>query len=153
MTLPSGFDPENMVVINAPDGSPPGPGVDGPRLHPHLAGMLKKHQIVGVRFICSRIFKVNGLMQRRAPQAAVNPRFQICARSLCPGFGAFQNTGCILSDFMGLGKTFQVISSLHAFMSEGSLNPETHTTSPHLVDLSLPAGRKRPKVFSDGRRV
>lgn len=50
-----GFDPEDMVVVRQAQVLA---GVPPPRLHPHLARLLKKHQIDGVRFICSHVFDV-----------------------------------------------------------------------------------------------
>ena len=51
-----------------------------------------------------------------------------------------QNTGCILADFMGLGKTCQVISALCALCC---LPDESR---PLLVDMALPESRALPKV-------
>lgn len=61
---------------------------DSPAMvHPDISRALKEHQIIGARFIWSHI--------------SVGP----------DGFG------CILADYMGLGKTLQLIAVLHTFMT------------------------------------
>ncbi|OQR96130.1 transcriptional regulator ATRX [Achlya hypogyna] len=56
-------------------------------IHPDISRALKPHQIKGVRFLWSHI--------------SIGPK----------GFG------CILADFMGLGKTLQVVATVHTFLS------------------------------------
>lgn len=51
---------------------------------------------------------------------------------------------------MGLGKTFQVICTLHAFMSAGHPDEDTGLTSKYVKELVLPAGRRLPKVPPTG---
>ena len=72
----------------------------------------------------------------------------VCAGTCCHTrvdvagwFGGFaQNTGCILADFMGLGKTMQVISSLQVVFG---ISPETRRL---MVDMRFTDNRTRPKV-------
>ncbi|KDO26557.1 hypothetical protein SPRG_07959 [Saprolegnia parasitica CBS 223.65] len=56
-------------------------------IHPDISKALKPHQIKGVRFLWSHI--------------SIGPK----------GFG------CILADFMGLGKTLQVVATVHTFLN------------------------------------
>lgn len=64
------------------------------RLVPVLSKVLKPHQIDGVRFM-----------------------WQHASVGLCDGVN--EGLGCILADYMGLGKTIQVLSLLHAFLTVG----------------------------------
>jgi SNF2 family DNA or RNA helicase len=61
--------------------------LDDVRLLPQLTRVLKPHQVIGVRFLWKQITASNG------------------------------GQGCILADHMGLGKTLQVISLIHLFLS------------------------------------
>lgn len=76
-------------------------------VHPDITGKLKKHQIVGARFMWSHI--------------AVEPN----------GFG------CVLADFMGLGKTLQVITVVQAFLSAKKLDEDGYLMPRHKHVLIL----------------
>lgn len=81
-----------------PDGSTPtgAPGSESEPVYVHesIAGKLKKHQIIGAQFLWSHI--------------AFEPH----------GFG------CVLADFMGLGKTLQVITTVQAFLAKKRMNKD-----------------------------
>lgn len=76
-------------------------------VHEAITGKLKKHQIIGARFLWSHI--------------AVEPN----------GFG------CVLADFMGLGKTLQVITVVQAFLAKKRLNKDNMLVPRHKHVLIL----------------
>ncbi|GAB9476302.1 Transcriptional regulator atrx, partial [Globisporangium polare] len=76
-------------------------------VHEAITGKLKKHQVIGARFLWSHI--------------AVEPN----------GFG------CVLADFMGLGKTLQVITVVQAFFAKKRLNKEDMLVPRHKHVLIL----------------
>lgn len=88
---------EPLLCLNVRmDGSTP-TGVEGSEdapvfVHESISGKLKKHQVVGTRFLWSHV--------------GVEP----------DGFG------CVLADFMGLGKTLQVITVVQAFLARKRMN-------------------------------
>lgn len=75
--------------------------------HHEIAGRLKKHQIIGARFMWSHI--------------AAEP----------DGFG------CVLADFMGLGKTLQVITVVQAFLTAKKLDEDGYLVPRHKHVLIL----------------
>jgi SNF2 family DNA or RNA helicase/flagellar motility protein MotE (MotC chaperone) len=75
--------------------------------HHEIAGRLKKHQIIGARFMWSHI--------------AAEP-------------GGF---GCVLADFMGLGKTLQVITVVQAFLTSKRLDEDGYLVPRHKHVLIL----------------
>lgn len=103
---------ELRVCLNlGPDGAPPTgePGTeDAPVFtHPAIAGKLKPHQVIGARFMWSHV--------------AVEPN----------GFG------CVLADFMGLGKTLQVITVVQAFLALKKQTPDGDLVRRHKHVLIL----------------
>ncbi|KAJ0404817.1 hypothetical protein ATCC90586_000891 [Pythium insidiosum] len=75
------------VAADGEQGDADGDGEAPVYVHKDVSANLKPHQVKGARFLWSHV--------------AVEPH----------GFG------CILADFMGLGKTLQVITVVHAFLS------------------------------------
>ncbi|ETN08817.1 hypothetical protein PPTG_11635 [Phytophthora nicotianae INRA-310] len=89
---------EKKLCLNpvSTDGSPP-EGEEGTEdapifVYKDIVDKLKAHQIAGARFLWGHV--------------AVEP----------------QGFGCVLADFMGLGKTLQVITTVQAFLSKKTLN-------------------------------
>ncbi|TDH66446.1 hypothetical protein CCR75_009419 [Bremia lactucae] len=72
-----------------------------------IVDKLKPHQIVGARFLWSHV--------------AVEP----------------QGFGCVLADFMGLGKTLQVITTMQAFLTKKTLDENGALTNRHRHVLIL----------------
>ncbi|RLN20967.1 hypothetical protein BBJ28_00006197 [Nothophytophthora sp. Chile5] len=103
---------ELRLCLNlATDGNPP-KGEEGTEdapifVHKDIVGKLKKHQVVGARFLWSHI--------------AVEP----------DGFG------CVLADFMGLGKTLQVITIVQAFLTQKRLDSDGYLGPRHKHVLIL----------------
>lgn len=104
---------EHRICLNlGPDGAPPTgePGTEDTPVftHPDIAGKLKPHQVIGARFMWSHV--------------AVEPN----------GFG------CVLADFMGLGKTLQVITVVQAFLAlrKQTLDGELTRRHKHVLILA-----------------
>uniref|UniRef100_M4BPW5 Uncharacterized protein n=1 Tax=Hyaloperonospora arabidopsidis (strain Emoy2) TaxID=559515 RepID=M4BPW5_HYAAE len=76
-------------------------------VYTELVKKLKPHQVIGARFLWSHV--------------AVEPE----------GFG------CVLADFMGLGKTLQVITTAQAFLSKQTLDTDGKLTQRHKHVLIL----------------
>ncbi|KAF0697022.1 Aste57867_12250 [Aphanomyces stellatus] len=98
-TTDFGFTADGQICLNplSDGGIPTGQigDVNAPVLvHPAISKVLKPHQVVGVRFLWSHI---------SAGQK---------------GFG------CILADYMGLGKTLQVITTVHTFLNAMTLDDD-----------------------------
>ncbi|CAK4729733.1 unnamed protein product [Aphanomyces euteiches] len=94
-----GLTSDGCVCINPlPDGSIPNGSLGSPEapviVHPVISKALKPHQVKGVRFLWSHI--------------SAGPK----------GFG------CILADYMGLGKTLQVITTVHTFLNVMTLDED-----------------------------
>ncbi|CAK4383629.1 unnamed protein product [Aphanomyces euteiches] len=94
-----GLTSDGCVCINPlPDGSIPNGFMGSPEapviVHPVISKALKPHQVKGVRFLWSHI--------------SAGPK----------GFG------CILADYMGLGKTLQVITTVHTFLNVMTLDED-----------------------------
>lgn len=106
-------DEEKKICLNpaSADGTPP-TGEEGTEdapifVYKDLVNILKPHQIVGARFMWSHV--------------AVEPE----------GFG------CVLADFMGLGKTLQVITTVQAFLSKKILDDDGDIQQRHKHVLIL----------------
>ncbi|KAG3113169.1 Helicase [Phytophthora idaei] len=104
---------EKTLCLNpaSSDGTPP-TGEEGSEdapifVYQDLVDKLKPHQIIGARFLWSHV--------------ADEPR----------GFG------CVLADFMGLGKTLQVITTVQAFLSKKTLNEDGDLKQRHKHVLIL----------------
>ncbi|KAL4158929.1 hypothetical protein PRNP1_004703 [Phytophthora ramorum] len=105
---------ENKTLCLNPmsaDGAPP-TGEEGTEdapifVYPDLVGKLKPHQVKGAKFLWSHV--------------AQEPE----------GFG------CVLADFMGLGKTLQVITTVQAFLSKMILDEDGNLRQRHKHVLIL----------------
>ncbi|KAE9305487.1 hypothetical protein PF008_g21705 [Phytophthora fragariae] len=104
---------EKTLCLNpvSADGTPPD-GEEGTEdapifVHKDIVNVLKPHQIVGARFMWSHV--------------AVEP----------------QGFGCVLADFMGLGKTLQVITTVQAFLSKKTLGEDGDMRQRHKHVLIL----------------
>ncbi|KAK1943029.1 Helicase ARIP4 [Phytophthora citrophthora] len=106
-------DDEKRMCLNpiSADGAPP-TGEEGTEdapiyVYQDLVNKLKPHQVVGARFMWAHV--------------AVEPN----------GFG------CVLADFMGLGKTLQVITTVQAFLSKKTLDEDGDLVQRHKHVLIL----------------
>lgn len=103
--------PEDRVCLNMTNGAVPTGDegtVEAPIfVHPEINKRLKQHQIRGARFMWSHI--------------AAEPN----------GFG------CVLADFMGLGKTLQVITVVQAFLTMKTVDKEGYLAPRHKHVLIL----------------
>eukprot|EP00644_Phytophthora_capsici_P009008 jgi/Phyca11/561240/estExt2_Genewise1.C_PHYCAscaffold_60490 len=106
-------DVEKKLCINpvSADGAPP-TGEEGTEdapifMYQDLVNKLKPHQVLGARFMWSHV--------------AMEPK----------GFG------CVLADFMGLGKTLQVITTVQAFLSKKTLDEDGDLVQRHKHVLIL----------------
>ncbi|KAL3667850.1 hypothetical protein V7S43_007400 [Phytophthora oleae] len=106
-------DEEKKLCINptSSDGTPP-TGEEGTEdapvfVYQDVASKLKPHQVIGARFLWGHV--------------AVEPK----------GFG------CVLADFMGLGKTLQVITTVQAFLSKKTLDEDGDLKQRHKHVLIL----------------
>ncbi|GMF65379.1 unnamed protein product [Phytophthora lilii] len=113
LAVPDAVEQEKKLCINPVDanGAPP-TGEEGTEdapvfVYQDLVDKLKPHQVVGARFLWSHV--------------AVEPN----------GFG------CVLADFMGLGKTLQVITTVQAFLSKQTLDEDGRLRQRHKHVLIL----------------
>ncbi|KAG6612347.1 transcriptional regulator ATRX [Phytophthora cinnamomi] len=115
LAVPADEDEQNekMLCLNpaSTDGTPPD-GEEGTEdapifVYKDLVNILKPHQIKGARFLWNHV--------------AVEP----------VGFG------CVLADFMGLGKTLQVITTVQAFLSKKTLDEDGNIKPRHKHVLIL----------------
>ncbi|EEY59457.1 transcriptional regulator ATRX [Phytophthora infestans T30-4] len=104
---------EDLLCLNplSTDGTPP-TGEEGTEdapifVYKDLVDKLKPHQVIGAKFLWSHV--------------AQEP----------VGFG------CVLADFMGLGKTLQVITTVQAFLSKKTLNGDGRLEQRHKHVLIL----------------
>ncbi|KAG7382070.1 hypothetical protein PHYPSEUDO_005336 [Phytophthora pseudosyringae] len=104
---------EKKLCLNpvASDGTPP-TGEEGTEdapifIYKDIVNKLKAHQVIGARFLWGHV--------------AVEP----------------QGFGCVLADFMGLGKTLQVITTVQGFLSKQTLDEDGDLRQRHKHVLIL----------------